>query len=60
MTALAAAPQQMHDLIDQMAPILELAKQTHCGVAITIVRDKHGNISTDWKMTIGPAVAKLT
>ncbi len=53
-----AAPQQMHDLIDQMAPILELAKQTHCGAQIIIFRDKYGNISADWKMTIGPAVAK--
>jgi hypothetical protein len=48
----------MHDLIDQMAPILELAKQTHCGVSIVITRDKHGNISPDWKLTVGPAVAK--
>lgn len=58
MTIEQSAPQQMHDLIDQMAPILELAKQTHCGVSIVITRDKHGNISPDWKLTVGPAVAK--
>lgn len=58
MTTEQSAPQQLHEVLDQMAPFLELAKQVNWGVQITLLQDKHGNASGEPRLTIGPTVAK--